>query len=72
MGQVGNVAFLHLVADAIRLAQINGLVGFAVGGEPKSARNIHAHMLGRQSPAMSRTKLNNCEVRHVYVNKVKT
>ena len=45
MGEVGNIAFADVRAIAIRLAEIDGFIGLAVGGGPGSAGNIHVHKI---------------------------
>ena len=45
MGEVGDVAFADVRAVAVGLAEVDGLVDFAVGRRPGSARHIHVHII---------------------------
>jgi hypothetical protein len=45
MGEVGDVAFANVRALAVRLAEVDGLINFAVGGRPGSPRYIHDHII---------------------------
>ena len=45
MGEVGDIALVDLIADAKRLAEIDGLIGFTDGGEPRGPRNMQAWIL---------------------------
>ena len=45
MGEVGNVALADVGALAVGLAEVDGLINFAVGGQPGSTRYIHDHIL---------------------------
>jgi hypothetical protein len=45
MGEIGDIAFADVRAVAIRLAEMNGLVGFAIGGRPGGAGHIHVHII---------------------------
>jgi hypothetical protein len=45
MGEVGDIAFADVGAVAERLAEVDGSVGFAVGGGPGGAGDIHVHTI---------------------------
>jgi len=45
MGEVGDIALADLVADAVRLAEVDREVGFAVGGGPRGAGDVHDHII---------------------------
>jgi hypothetical protein len=45
MGEVGDIAFADVGAVAEGLAEVDGSVGFAVGGGPGSAGDIHVHII---------------------------
>jgi hypothetical protein len=49
LGEVGDVAFAHVGAVAIGLAEVDGLVGFAVGGGPGGAGDIHVHIIKQKT-----------------------
>jgi len=45
MGEIGDVALTDTGAVAKGLAEIDGRIGFSVGGGPESARDIHVHIV---------------------------
>jgi len=45
MGEVGDIAFTDVVAVAVGLAEVDGLVGLAVGGGPGGAGDVHVHII---------------------------
>ena len=45
MGQVGDIAFEDMRAMTIGLAEVDGLIGLAVGGGPGCADNVHVHKI---------------------------
>jgi hypothetical protein len=45
MGEVGEVALADVGALAVGLAEVDGLINFAVGGGPGSTRYIHDHII---------------------------
>ena len=45
MRQVSDIAFADVGAVAIGLAEVDGLVGFAVGGGPGGAGDVHVHII---------------------------
>ena len=45
MGEVGDIAFADVRAVAVGLAEIDGLIGFAVGRGPEGAGDVHVYML---------------------------
>ena len=45
MGEVGDVAFADAVAVAEGFAEVDGGVGFAVGGGPGGAGDMHAYIV---------------------------
>ena len=45
MGEVGDIAFADAGAVAEGLAEVDGSVGFAVGGGPSGAGDIHVHII---------------------------
>jgi hypothetical protein len=44
VGEIGDIAFADVRAVALGLAEIDGLVGFAVGGRPGSAGHVHVQI----------------------------
>jgi hypothetical protein len=49
MGEVGDVAFANAAAIAEGLAEVDGGVGFAVGGGPGGAGYMHDHIIHQLS-----------------------
>src|SRR5947208_16302028 len=45
MSEIGDVAFADASAIAIGLAEMDGLIGVAVGGGPGSAGDVHVHII---------------------------
>src|ERR1019366_7185240 len=45
VGEVGDVAFFDFAVLAEGFAEVDGLVGFAVGGGPASAGYMHVHII---------------------------
>ena len=45
MGEVGDVALADVGTLAVGLAEVDGLINFAVGGRPGSPRYIHDHII---------------------------
>jgi hypothetical protein len=45
MGEIGDVAFTDLIALAVGFAEIDGLIGLAIGGGPDRASHIHVHII---------------------------
>ena len=43
VAEVGNVAFFDLAVLAEGFAEVDGLVGFAVGGGPAGVSDMHAY-----------------------------
>ena len=63
MGEVGDVAFADVGAVAIGLAEVDGLVGFAVGGGPGGAGYVHVHIIRY----INQKHKGYCEILHVYI-----
>jgi hypothetical protein len=49
MGKVGDVALADVGALAVGLAEVDGLLNFAVGGRPGSTRYIHDHIIHKNN-----------------------
>ena len=62
MGEVGDVAFADVVAVAEGLAEVDGLVGLAVGGGSGGAGNVHVHRIRHSYNKYNRYSL----IMHVY------
>jgi len=45
MSEIGDVAFANVRAVAEGLAEIDGLISFAVGGGPGGAGYVHVHII---------------------------
>jgi hypothetical protein len=68
MGEVGDIAFADMFTVAIGLAEVDGLVGFAVGGGPRGAGNIHVHIIRQNNLKFK----HNIQIMHVYILTHKT
>ena len=50
VGEVGDVAFLDFAVLAEGFAEVDGLVGLAVGGGPAGAGYVHVHIIRHYNP----------------------
>ena len=66
MGEVGDIAFANMRAVPIGLAEVDGFVGFAVGGGPRGAGEIHVHIIKGKQGTLSSTNSYNMPYMHVY------
>jgi len=54
VGEVGDVAFFDFAVLAEGFAEVDGLVGFAVGGGPEGAGYVHVHTIKQKHPIINR------------------
>jgi hypothetical protein len=66
VGEVGDVAFFDFAVLAEGFAEVDGLVGFAVGGGPASAGYVHVHTVKQHNPIINRKHRTYSEQMHVY------
>src|SRR5450756_3208753 len=52
VGEVGDVAFFDFAVLAEGFAEVDGLVGFTVGGGPACASYVHVHTIKQYSPCL--------------------
>src|ERR1039457_6759120 len=71
VGDVGDVAFFDFAVLAEGFAEVDGLVGFAVGGGPASAGNVHVHTIKHYSPIINRQLRLIIKILHVYIFRAK-
>src|ERR1035438_8213246 len=71
VGEVGDVAFFDFAVLAEGFAEVDGLVGFAVGGGPASAGNVHVHTIKHYSPIINRQLRLIIKILHVYIFRAK-
>ena len=71
VGEVGDVAFFDFAVLAEGFAEVDGLVGFSVGGGSASAGYIHVHTIQHKHPIISRKYGLYSEILHVYVFQAK-
>src|ERR1035437_7333037 len=72
VGEVGDVAFFDFAVLAERFAEVDGLVGFAVGGGPEGAGYVHVHTIKQYYPIINRKKCLLFEITHVYTFQAKS
>ena len=68
MGEIGDIAFADVGALAVGLAEMDGLIGFAIGGRPESAGDVHVYII-YASIQLYKPGFHNM---HVYTFKAKT
>src|ERR1017187_566523 len=71
VGEVGDVAFFDFAVLAEGFAEVDGLVGFAVGGGPASADYVHFHTIKHYSPIINRQSRLIIKILHVYIFRTK-
>src|ERR1035441_2379136 len=71
VGEVGDVAFFDFAVLAEGFAEVDGLVGFAVGGWPASAGYVHVHRIKHYSPIINRQLRLIIKILHVYIFRAK-
>jgi hypothetical protein len=71
VGEVGDVAFFDFAVLAEGFAEVDGLVGFAVGGGPEGAGYVPVHTIKQKCPIINRTKRFFFEIAHVYTFQAK-
>src|ERR1035441_10301047 len=71
VGEVGDVAFFDFAVLAEGFAEVDGLVGFAVGGGPASAGYVHVHRIKHYSPIINRQLRLIIKILHVYIFRTK-
>src|ERR1035441_7087733 len=67
----GDVAFFDFAVLAEGFAEVDGLVGFAVGGGPASAGYVHVHRIKHYSPILNRQLRLIIKILHVYIFRTK-
>jgi hypothetical protein len=53
-------------------SEVDGLVGFAVGGGPERAGYVHVHIIQHSMPIINRQFRLSSEIMHVYIFQAKT
>src|SRR5450756_1100708 len=71
VGEVGDVAFFDFAVLAEGFAEVDRLVGFAVGGGPEGAGYVHVHTIKQYCPIINRTYRIAIEMIHVYTFQIK-
>jgi hypothetical protein len=71
MGEVGDVAFFDFAVLAEGFAEVDGLVGFAVGGGPEGAGYVHVHTITQYLPIINGNDRPSAEIMHVYTFQTK-
>ena len=66
VGEVGDVAFFDFAVLAEGFAEVDGLVGFTVGGGPAGAGYMHVHIIQHTMPTINRKHHFYSEIMHVY------
>src|ERR1039458_4960095 len=71
VGEVGDVAFFDFAVLTEGFAEVDGLVGFAVGGGPVSAGYVHVHTIKHYSQIINRQSRLIIKILHVYIFRTK-
>jgi ATP adenylyltransferase/5',5'''-P-1,P-4-tetraphosphate phosphorylase II len=71
VGEVGDVAFFDFAVLAEGFAEVDGLVGFTVGGGPAGAGYMHVHIIQHTIPLINRKHRLCSEIIHVYIFQAK-
>ena len=72
VGEVGDVAFFDFAVLAEGFAEVDGLVGFAVGGGPAGAGDVHVHNIRQIHPIINRKYCQFANLLHVYILRPKS
>ena len=71
VGEVGDIAFSDFAVLAEGFAEVDGLVGFTVGGGPAGAGYMHVHIIQHNMPLINRITRLYLEILHVYTFQAK-